>query len=286
MMKPLNSLGNAITALCIGSAALVSASAAGQPATTQSAPATWEPAKWHVTATVYSWLPAIDAKVNFPGGLGSTDLHVPFHDILNHLKMTFMGAVGVHNGRWGMFTDALYLDVGGVKSQTSDFSIGNTRIPAGTTADLTVDIKSWVWTLAGEYRVVSDPAWSVDLLAGARMLYLKPTLGWSLNGDLGQVSTPGRSGSESISETLWDGIVGVKGRYAFGDDRAWFVPFYLDVGTGQTKFTWQATTGIGYSYRWGDVLAVWRYLDWNAKSGTSLADLNMSGPMLGVVLHW
>jgi len=286
MMKLLNSLGSAITAICIGSAALASASAAGQPAAPPSTPAAWEPEKWHVTATIYSWLPAIDAKVIFPGDSGSTDLHVPFHDILNHLKMTFMGAVDVHNGRWGMFTDALYLDVGGVKSQTNDFTIGNTRIPAGTTADQNVDLKSWVWTLAGEYRVVSDPAWSVDLLAGARMLYLKPTLGWSLNGDLGPIFTPGRSGSESISETLWDGIVGVKGRYAFGEDRAWFVPFYLDVGTGQTKFTWQATAGVGYSYRWGDVLAVWRYLDWNAKSGTSLSDLNMSGPMLGVVLHW
>lgn len=285
-MKLINSLTNAITALCMGSAALVSASAAGQPATTQPTRPAWEPEKWHVAATVYSWLPAIDGKVIFPGGLGSADLHVPFHDILNHLKMTFMGAVDVHYGRWGMFTDALYLDVGGVKSQTNDFSIGDTRIPIGTTADLTVDIKSWVWTLAGEYRVVSDPAWSVDLLAGARMLYLKPTLGWSLNGDIGPTFTPGRNGSESISETLWDGIVGVKGRYVFGEDRAWFAPFYLDVGTGQTKFTWQATAGVGYSYRWGDVLAVWRYLDWNARSGTSLSDLNMSGPMLGVVLHW
>jgi hypothetical protein len=285
-MKRLDSLGNAITALCLGSAALVPASATGQPATTQSAPAAWEAEKWRVAATIYSWLPAIDGKVIFPGDSGSTNLHVPFRDILSHLKMTFMGALDVHNGRWGMFTDALYLDVGGVKSQTNDFTIGNTRISAGTTADLTVDLKSWVWTLAGEYRVASDPAWSVDLLAGARMLYLKPTLGWSLDGDLGPVFTPGRSGSESISETLWDGIVGVKGRYAFGEDRAWFVPFYLDVGTGQTKFTWQATAGVGYSYRWGDVLAVWRYLDWNAKSGSSLADLNMSGPMLGVVLHW
>ena len=285
-MKLFNSLGSVITTLCIGSAALASASATGQPATTQSAPAAWEAEKWRVAATIYSWLPSIDGKVIFPGDSGSTDLHVPFHDILSHLKMTFMGALDVHNGRWGMFTDALYLDVGGDKSQTNDFTIGNTRIPAGTTADLTVDLKSWVWTLAGEYRVASDPAWSVDLLAGARMLYLKPTIGWSLDGDLGPAFTPGRSGSESISETLWDGIVGVKGRYAFGEDRAWFVPFYLDVGTGQTKFTWQATAGVGYSYRWGDVLAVWRYLDWNARSGSSLADLNMSGPMLGVVLHW
>ena len=65
---------------------------------------------------------------------------------------------------------------------------------------------------------------------------------------------PGRSGTKKVSESVWDGIVGVKGRYAFGDDRKWFVPFYLDVGTGQTKLTWQAAAGVGYAFHWGDVV--------------------------------
>jgi hypothetical protein len=33
-------------------------------------------------------------------------------------------------------------------------------------------------------------------------------------------------------------------------------------------------------------VALYRYLDWNAKSGKPLADINMGGPFLGVVLHW
>ena len=33
---------------------------------------------------------------------------------------------------------------------------------------------------------------------------------------LGPVVLPSRSGSKSINENLWDGIVGVKGRYALG----------------------------------------------------------------------
>jgi len=280
-MKVSGSLSGAVTVFCFASGALLPATAAGQ------APQPGEESgKWQFTATVYGWFPTINGKVNFPGDLGSTDIHVPFHDILDHLKMGAMGALDAHNGRWGMFTDVLYLDVGGVKSQTRDFSIGNIGLPASATTDLSLDLKSWVWTVAGEYRVASDPTWTVDLLAGARMLYIKPTLGYSITGDLGPIIIPGRSVSKAVSETRWDGIVGLKGRYAFGDNREWFVPFYLDVGTGQTKLTWQGVAGIGYSYRWGDVLATWRYLDWNAKSGKPIADLNMSGPMLGMVFHW
>lgn len=280
-MKVTSSLSGAATVLCFAIGALQST-----PAAAQAAPSAEESGKWQFTANIYGWFPAINGHVNFPGDLGSTDIHVPFSKLLDHLKMGFMGAVDAHNGRWGVFSDALYMDVGGLKSRTRDFSIGNIGIPAGTTADRNLDLKAWVVTVAGEYRVLSEPAWTVDMLAGARMLYLKPTLGWSINGDLGPIFIPGRSGSKIVSENLWDGIVGIKGRYAFGEDRTWFVPFYLDVGTGQTKFTWQGLAGVGYAYSWGDVLAAWRYLDWNVKSGKAIADLSMSGPLLGVALHW
>jgi hypothetical protein len=280
-MKISPRLKGAIAVFSFAAGALLPMSTAAQ-----SAQPSWEPGKWQFTATVYGWFPAIDGKVNFPDDKGSTDFHIPFHNTLDHLKMAFMGALDAHNGRWGVFTDALYMDIGGTKSQTRDFSIGGIGIPAGTTAEQNIDLKSWVWTVAGEYRVASDPAWTVDLLGGARMLYLKPTLGWSITGDLGPVFLPGRSGSKVITETLWDGIVGVKGRYAFGQNREWFLPFYLDVGTGQTKFTWQGVAGVGYSFHWGDVVATYRYLDWNNKSGKPLADINMGGPLLGVVLHW
>ncbi len=118
------------------------------------------------------------------------------------------------------------------------------------------------------------------------MLYVKPRLSWTITGDLGPVVLPGQNGIKEVSETLWNGIVGVKGRYAFGNDRKWFVPFYLDVGTGATQLTWQGVAGVGYSYRWGDVTAVWRYLDFNGKSGKPIEDLNMSGPQLGATFRF
>jgi len=64
------------------------------------------------------------------------------------------------------------------------------------------------------------------------------------------------------------------------------VPFYLDVGTGQSDLTWQGATGLGYAFGWGETLAMGRYLDYSFKSGKSLEDMNFNGPMLGVALHW
>ena len=256
------------------------------PAAAQSALPGWETGQWQFSASLNGFVPAIDGKVNYAGDTRSSDIHVSMRDVLSNLKMTFQGSLDAHNGRWGIFNDVIYANIGGVKSRTRDFSLGNIGIPATATTDLSLDVKATVWTVAGEYRVVSDPAWTVDLLAGARLLDVKTTLGFSINGDIGPIALPGRSGSKGVSESLWDGIVGVKGRYTLTDDRKWFLPFYLDVGTGQTKLTWQAVAGVGYGFHWGDLVATYRYLDWNAKSGKSVEDLSFGGPMISATWRW
>lgn len=271
----------AVAVLCAAAGAFAPMQAAAQSAQTN-----WETGKWQFAATIYGYLPTIGGKLNFPVDSGGTSINVDADTLISHLKMTFMGSFDAHYGQWGAFTDVLYLNVGGSKSQTRDFSIGHGGLPATTTADLNLDLKGLVWTLAGEYRVASDPSWKVDVLAGARMLGVKPTLGWSISGDLGPIGIAGRSGSRELSTNLWDGIVGVKGRYAFGDDRQWGVPFYLDVGTGQTQLTWQAAAGLSYSYSWGDIIGMWRYLDWNNKSSKQIESMNFNGPMLGVTFRW
>ncbi len=277
----------AATILFAAAGAFAPMQASAQSAPASSTPTTWDTGKWQFAATIYGYLPTIGGKLNFPVESSGTSIDVDANTLLNHLKMTFMGAFDAHNGQWGMFTDVLYLDVGGSKSNTRDFNIGHEGIPASTTADLNLDLKAIVWTIAGEYRLVSDPkAWTVDALAGARMLGVKPTLGWSFQGELGPIPEAGRSGSKQINETLWDGIVGVKGRFNLSDDRRWNLPFYLDVGTGQTQLTWQAAAGVSYSYQWGDVIAMWRYLDWNNSSSKQIESLNLNGPMIGVTFRW
>ncbi len=144
-----------------------------------------------------------------------------------------------------------------------------------------------MWTVAGEYRIASDQGLVLDALAGARYMGLKPTLTWTFNGDIGSLPVGGRrDGGESIEQYNWDGIVGVKGTYAFGGEREWKIPFYADIGTGQSQLTYQLAGGIGYSFKWGDVLAMWRYLDYNFKSDAKIEDLNFNGPMLGVRFGW
>ncbi|MBK9673883.1 MAG: hypothetical protein IPO82_01150 [Betaproteobacteria bacterium] len=280
-MKFSSSRNGAIAALCLATGALLPA-----PATAQSTPYPSAGEKWQFAATIYGYLPSIGGKLSVPVDSASTGLSVSADQIIDSLKMTFMGTLDAHNGRWGAFTDVLYLDVGGNKSQTRDFSVGGSGLPASTTADVNLDLKGTVWTIAGEYRVISDPAMKMDILAGARYFGIKPTLGWSIQGDLGPIPEPGRSGSKEIDETVWDGIVGVKGAYAFGADRRWSVPFYFDIGTGQSDLTWQAAAGVAYSYHWGDLVAMWRYVDYNFKSDKNLQDMNFNGPMFGATFRW
>jgi len=280
-MKVSSSLSGAMAALGLATGALLSL-----PATAQSTAYATQGEKWQVNATLYGYLPSIGGKLSVPVDTGGTNLSVDANQIIDSLKMTFMGTLDVHNGRWGAFTDVLYLDVGGSKSHTRDFSVGRAGVPASTTADINLDLKGTVWTIAGEYRVISDPASKMDIIAGARYFGIKPTLGWSIQGELGPIPESGRSGSKQINETVWDGIVGVKGRYAFGDERRWYVPYYADIGTGESQLTWQVAGGLGYAWDWGGVFAMWRYLDYNFKSNKKLEDINFNGPMFGVTFTW
>ena len=77
---------------------------------------------------------------------------------------------------------------------------------------------------------------------------------------------------------LWDGIVGVKGQYG----RKWYIPYYLDLGTGSSDFTWQAMTGFVYRWRWGGVFVVYRYLSFDEGDDGPIRDLSISGPAVGV----
>jgi len=204
--------------------------------------------EWRFNAVLYGYFPSIGGKSTFPPRDGGSNIDVDASKIISALKFTFMGTFEAQKGRWGFLTDILYMDLGGSKSATRDITIGHVTLPAGVTANANLDIKGTVWELAGTYLAVSDPGVTVNLLAG--------------------------------------GIVGVKGRFAFGENREWFVPYYVDVGTGDSDVTWQIIGGIGYAFKWGDVIAGWRYLDYNFKSGGVFEDANFNGPIVGVAFHW
>ncbi|MEO8674408.1 MAG: hypothetical protein ABI569_02450, partial [Casimicrobiaceae bacterium] len=222
----------------------------------------------------------------FPGAVKSNNIQVDVDTILDHLKFTFMGTFEARKGPLGLYTDLIYLNVGGDKSQTRDVTIGGVPLPGGVTGDFNFDLKTTIWTIAGEYRVATDPTSHVDILAGARLADARQSLGWNFSADLGPINNPGRSGNKEVSVNNWDGIIGAKGRIGIPGASGWFAPWYADVGTGQSDLTWQVIGGIGYSFKWGEVIGAWRYMDYKFKSGAPIEKLTLNGPAMGVAFRW
>lgn len=261
-------------------AALAIAAAAPTPALAQAE------APWKFQLSVYGWFPAISGDSSYPVQTGGSNIDVSSEDVIDALKFAFMGSFEARKGKWGVWTDLVYADFGASKNGTRDFGIGRVQIPADVSADLNLDVKSWIWTLAGLYNLAETPQYTADLLLGTRYVDLSNELKWTFNGDIGSLPLPGRSGSAKADLNNWDAIVGAKGRWMLGDEKRWFVPYYLDVGAGESKFTWQVLGGVGYRFDWGSVVASWRYLDYEFKSSSKVDSLSLNGPLVGVAFQW
>ena len=187
----------------------------------------------------------------------------------------------VQRGRWGGFTDLVSLDVADSVSDTSSLAAGGVQLPPGITADAALDVQGWAWTTAATHRALETPRTVLDVFAGARLLDLEGELEYEFSADFGPFVGPLRSGSGASEIHNWDAIAGVKGRFQLDARGRWFVPCYLDAGSGESRLTWQAAAGIGYSTRWGDLFATWRTLAYEFDGGR-LDDLDFSGPAVGI----
>jgi hypothetical protein len=89
-----------------------------------------------------------------------------------------------------------------------------------------------------------------------------------------------------MAMTNWDVIFGVRGRFAFGSQKALFIPYYLDMGVGDSDLTWQGVAGLGYAFGWGEIVAAWRHLYYDMSSGSAIDEISFSGPVAGVTFRW
>jgi len=241
---------------------------------------------WKFEASLYAFLPTISGTSTFPPPAGTTSASVDIGTILDNLKMTFMGSFEARRGQWGVLADVIYLDLGNTKEQSQALALGGISLPADINAKVSYDLKGWISTLAGTYRLVGDSDYTADLVLGARVLNLRPSLNWSLTGNVASIPVLDRQGSRESKDQNWDLIVGYKGRATFASDGKWFVPYYVDIGAGESKFTWQAMAGVGYAFSWGDVVGSWRYIDYQMKSGKVLEDLSFNGPVIAATFRW
>lgn len=239
---------------------------------------------WQFEASLNGWFPAISGTTKFPSGASGPSIDVSMGDVVDALKFTFQGSFEARRGQWGLWTDLVYADFGATQQRSRDFSIGGGHIPVNVTAKLQLDVKSWIWTLAGVYGLKNDDEGTMDMLFGTRLLDMTNGLRWSFDGSPPNLLPP--DGSAEVSDSYWDAVVGLKGRVRLGAERRWFVPFYVDIGTGQSDLTWQVNAGIGYQFDWGAVLATWRYLDYDFDSSSKLQGISFNGPVIGVSIRF
>lgn len=230
--------------------------------------------RWQFGFQLYGWLPSLSGDLNYGPAGSSGDISVDASRIIDALQMTFMGSFEARKGPWSGFTDVIYLKLAGDDSKSVSVPDGTTR----TLFDADLDLKGWVWTLGGAYTVWRNEQSHLDLLAGARLLSLDTDL--ELTG--GRPLQRDRKLSASVD--LWDGIVGAKGRLVLNG--RWFLPYYADVGTGDTDLTWQAAAGVGYAFDWGEVSLMYRYLAYDQGGDRLLQDIDFGGPKLGVAFRF
>jgi len=276
MNSKCNSQRTALTATVLASLGLAAAAPAGADETS---------GDWHFRVLGYAYVPDIQGTARFPAGDGA-DIDIAAQDLIDNTHAAAMAALEAQKGRFGGFVDLIYMNVGDSINDSPTIGAGSLPLPPGITADAKLDIEATVFTVGASYRPVASEAATLDVFAGARQLDAKTTLHWAFSAPFGPIVGPAQAGKASVSDDAWDGIAGAKGQLNFGDERRWFLPFYADVGTGDSDLTWQAATGVGYRFGQFEVIGTWRYLRYEFDAGSRLSDLDLNGPAIGVSYRW
>ncbi len=268
------------TALCVGSLIAIPAAAQIDPFD----------GNWRFSVTPYLWLPNVNADLDYDlppraaefrqSDVRRLGTEIGPNDYLSNLQFALMLSGEARKGPWSVVTDIIYLDLGNQDSDILTFRGARGEPLPNLPHQAETSLSATVWTLAGGYTLSRGPWGNVDLLAGFRYLGLDTELKWQLAGSDDRLD---RTGKVSSSKDEWDGILGVKGQILFGDTR-WFMPYYLDVGTGSSNLTWQAALGAGYRFDWGDVTLALRSLSYEFDKDD--ADIRFTGPVLGATFRW
>jgi hypothetical protein len=249
--------------------------------------------KWSFKVTPYFWFVNVEGDLRYsPIAGGSPHVEISNKDLMENLDLAFMISGEARKGRWSVFTDVIYFDLSSEESRVKavDFNLGGPLNPTSTSLDVGTksSLEAWVWTLAGSYGAVTGPAVTLDVLGGFRYLTADATTAWSLTAT---VTGPGpgmvfqRSGSISQSEDIWDAIAGVRGQVRlWGSD--WYIPYYFDIGTGDSDLTWQGMLGLSYRFGWSEIMLAYRYLYYDTDEGKLFEDLTFKGPGLAWMIRF
>lgn len=227
--------------------------------------------RWRIVFSPYVWGASLNGSAGLLGR--STDVNIPFREILDNLDMSFMGNVDVSNGTVGFFIDGQY-----VKTSQDENLLDN---------ELALDIKTTTLSGGAYYRVYEKQLEGTTLFGNQRIFAIEPTIGvrWT---KLEAGLEVGRfSGSRKVEWT--DPFVGTRVFYDIND--RWNIFAEADIGGfgAGTKLSANGQIYLGYRTLVFDVPTTFRvgyralYQDYkdNDVVGKFKYDVTQHGPVVG-----
>lgn len=245
---------------------------------------------WIFSAQPYAWLPTLEADMKFStpnGSSGSPSVSVEPDDYLENLELAAILGVEARKGKWSFTADLVYMKLSSSGSTVKSIDFGGSHVSTNLDIGSEVEMKSFISTFGMGYQAINTTGFKMDVIAGLRYLWIEPTLEWSLSGAIsgpGGGQTFSQSGSHTEDGNVWNGIGGVRGKITIGNSN-WFIPFYADIGAGDSDFTWQVFSALGYSFNNKiDAMMGWRHLQFEEDGNPLMQELRLSGPIIG--LHY
>lgn len=231
--------------------------------------------RWTFSVAPYLWAAGLNGDVGL-FGLQPVDIDMSFGDIFDNLRFGGMVVGEAHNGTWGVLADIVYVKI--EVEQTVERTLSG--VPVALSGN--VQTSSFTGTVMGQYRVISEPTATVDLMAGARI--------WSVDNDItlrlsaGDV-VAGLSGSDG--DTWVDPMIGIRGRVDLNP--TWYLTGWGMVGGfgASSDVSWDVLGAVGYQLtERTSIVGGYRALGVDYENDGFVYDVVQAGPVFGAVFKF
>ncbi len=244
---------------------------------------------WRFALTPYLFLPGVEAEFGIDASGGAPAVGSGPSDVLAWINLAVMLKAEARRGGAFTFVDWMYLDLGNVDSvvRSVDFPDGSVPVGASVTVDSDASFDGFMVMFGGGWRVVDDAAGELDLYGGARTLNLSTSLRWTLTT---AITSPGGgysfplAGEIGASDETWDGAIGVRGAWRFGE--RWRAFGVADHGWGHGTESWQWGLGLSWHPNATSVELAWRELGWQGLGDDQRGRLRLYGPAFGATFRF
>jgi hypothetical protein len=242
--------------------------AAGADLTSAASPAAPPAAEsgWTFSVTPYFWAAGLSGETS-QFGLPVVDMDASFSDILDNLDFAAMLMGEARNGRFSLFGDLIYTQLFSGRATPRGILATSVNVEASTFAGL----------VGAGYSVLEGPTGQLDVVAGMRV--------WSVDTEISLSGAFLDGVTRSDGATWVDGLVGIRGNYAFTPK--FYAMGWGLVGAGGADIDWDVAAGVGYNIneRFSATLG-YRALGVDYSSGDFLFDVVQQGPIAGLTIRF